>query len=272
MRHADAVAALAGRERIVVSPARAVRSEGRIGAESRGVADAELESLGAAVFGVAAEGVATGEAVAAEGALVVAGFEVDLPRRVSYVVKVGEIWRWGTYAIVMSIEVGLALELLRAGIVTHHCGTRVRVLALGIVRLEVGFPVVAALEELAAYATLVRRLFRGRPLALLLDASATWKNRLHIESGQATVRAGVEFGDVARGVGFRPFGWLCAVEIFGLSCQWVGIALIGEWALRGETTLENVLVARILVPVTTCFFDLDSWGIGAVGAALRVCF
>ena len=42
------------------------------------VPDAELEALGAAVFGVAAEGVAAGEAVAAEGAFVVSSLQMDL--------------------------------------------------------------------------------------------------------------------------------------------------------------------------------------------------
>ena len=121
----------------------------------------------------------------------------------------------------MSIEVGFALELLRARIVARHCGTRVRVLALGIVRLEVGFPVVAALEEFAAHATFVGCLFGCRPLALLLDASVA--RETDIESGKASVRARVEFGDVACGVIFGPFGRLRAVEIFGLRGEWVWV-------------------------------------------------
>lgn len=80
MRQSDAVAALAGWERSKGPAGGVVRRERRaVWAESsRRVADPELESLRAAVFGMAAEGVATREAMAAEGALVVAGFEVDL--------------------------------------------------------------------------------------------------------------------------------------------------------------------------------------------------
>lgn len=87
MRQSDAVAALAGGERSKGPAGRVVRSEGSaVRAESgRRVADPELESLRAAVFGMTAEGVATSEAIPAEGALVVARFEVHLQGRVSYV-------------------------------------------------------------------------------------------------------------------------------------------------------------------------------------------
>ena len=97
----------------------------------------------------------------------------------------------------MPVEIGLALELLRARVAAHHRGARVRVLALGIVRLEVGFPVVTSLEELAADATLVGGLLGSGPLTLLLDASHAGQNGLDVESWKASVGAGVEVGDVA---------------------------------------------------------------------------
>jgi hypothetical protein len=140
----------------------------RVGGVGDGVgADADVEALGAAVFGVAAEGVAAGKLVAAEGADVVAGFQVDL--RSALVGGCCREGRGGAYGVKMSVEVGLALKLLRARRVADHGGAWVRVLAVWVVRLHVRFPVVAAFEKLAASVALVGRFFWRGPLALLLD-------------------------------------------------------------------------------------------------------
>ena len=132
----------------------------------------------------------------------------------------------------MPVEVGLALELLRARVVAHHRSTRVRVLALGIVRLEVGFPVVASLEELAADAALVGGFLGSGPLTLLLDASHAGENRLNVELGKASVGAGVEIGDVARCVRFRPLGGLRSVELLGLRSEpFTGLFNFHSWGV-----------------------------------------
>ena len=70
----------------------------------------------------------------------------------------------------MPVEVRFSLEFLRARRASAHGRTRMGVLALRIVRLHVRFPVVAALEELAADATLVGGLLGSGALPLLLDA------------------------------------------------------------------------------------------------------
>lgn len=90
------------------------------------------------------------EAVPAEGAPVVAGFEMD--------------------AIVVTIQVRLSLELFGAGLAADHGCAWMRVLALRVVSLHVRFPIVASLEELAADPALVGCFLGSGPLALLLDA------------------------------------------------------------------------------------------------------
>lgn len=257
--HADTVGTRAGREG-GEGPARSG------GGHGGGVTDTKLEALGAAVFGVAAESIATGEAVAAEVALMVARFEMDLGAVRERVVDQTKLGLWNTYRVVVSIEICLALELLRAGIVAHHRGARVRVLAFGIVRLEVGFPVVAALKQLAAHTTFVSRLFWGGPLALLLDARHAGENRLHVKLGKSAIGAGVKFGNVASRVVFRPLRGLCSVQVFGLGCKSIGASGVGERSIGGESSLQNMFTAR-LVPLLVAF-HFYSGSIGAVGTAL----
>ena len=137
----------------------------------------------------------------------------------------------GTYGIIMSVEVCLALELLRARVVAHHGGTRVRVLAFRVVRLHVGLPIVAALEELSAHSAFVGRFFGGGPLTLLLDPGDAGKDGLDAEARQLAVGTGVQFGEVARRVVLGPFRRLSAVDIFGLGPERVGTGRVGEGAL-----------------------------------------
>ena len=84
------------------------------------------------------------------------------------------IARLQVHAVVVAIKVCFALKLLGARLVTNHGGTWVRILALWVVCLHVRLPIVAPFEEFATDSTLMGRLFRCGPLALLLDAVDTW--------------------------------------------------------------------------------------------------
>lgn len=80
------------------------------------------------------------------------------------------------YAIIMPVQVGFSLELLRAeGVADHGCA-RVRIFTFWVVCLHVRFPVVASLEEFAADTALMCCFLGGGPLALLLDAVDTGQN------------------------------------------------------------------------------------------------
>ena len=74
-----------------------------------------------------------------------------------------------TYAVVMSVEVRLALKSLGAWRVSNSSRARVWILSIGIVRLHVRLPIVATLEKLSADTAFVCSFFRCCPLTLLLD-------------------------------------------------------------------------------------------------------
>lgn len=112
----------------------------------------------------------------------------------------------------MSIEVGLALELLGTKGAANHMRARVWILAFWVVSLHVRLPIVGALEKLSTDTTFMRSLFRSCPLALLLDTGRTGQNGLHAERWEATVGRCVKLGDIAGGVIFRPLYWLRAVK------------------------------------------------------------
>ena len=225
LRHACTVRTCARRRKAGERPSGSGVGDGRC------LADPKLEPFGAAILGMTAESIPTSEAVTAQVAFVVASFEMDL---VVMLVGAPLQTRLGsTYRIKMSIEVGLALEFLGAGIVTHHRGTRVRILALGIVRLEVRFPVVTTLEELAANPTFMGGLFWSRPLPFLLDARYTWKDGLHIKSRKSAVCRGMKFGDVTSRVVLGPLCRLCSIQVLGLRGESVLASGVGERPLRG---------------------------------------
>ena len=91
-----------------------------------------------------------GEAIPAQGAPVIARLEMD--------------------AVVVTVQIRLALELFAAGLVADHGGAGMRIFALRVVSFHVRFPVVAAFEELAADSALVGGFLGSGPLALLLDS------------------------------------------------------------------------------------------------------
>ena len=146
-----------------------------------------------------------------------------------------------------------------------------RVLALGIVRLHVGFPVVATLEQLPADAALVRRLLRSGSLSLLLDARSTRQDGLNVESRDFTIGACGELGNVAGRVYFRPLRGLVAVDVFGLRGQSGHAVAVIQGTLRRQSPLKDVLVVGRRIPFTS-FFHLHSWSIGAFGSALGIGF
>ena len=152
----------------------------------------------------------------------------------------------------MSIEIGLALEFLGARCVPDHGRARVRVFALGIVRVHVRLVVVAALEEFAADVAFVSGFFGSGPLTLLLDAGDAGEDGLHVESRQSTVA--VEAGDVPGRVRFGPFAR--AVQVLGVRGQrGCGLRICGE-AVGRQGALKDVLVARGLIPLLLLGFHL----------------
>jgi len=96
----------------------------------------------------------------------------------------------------MPVKVRLALESLAAWRVTHDGGARVRVLAVRIVCLHVGLPVVATLEELATDSALVSGLLGSGPLPLLLESADAGEDRLHIVLRHCYRLNGVHLGHV----------------------------------------------------------------------------
>lgn len=92
-----------------------------------------------------------------------------------------------------------------------------RVFALGVVGLQMRFPVVAPLEQFAADVAFVRGFLGCRPLTLLLDARAVGQHGRHVKSRQAAVGTGVKLGDEAGGVGLGPVrAWGGTVQVVGL--------------------------------------------------------
>lgn len=106
----------------------------------------------------------------------------------------------------MPVKVRFPLELLLTWRIARRGGTRMRVLALWIVRLHVRLPIVAPLEQLATDSALVGRFFRSGSLPLLLDTINAWYHRLIVESWKTANRDGLLPGQVSRAV---SFGTLC---------------------------------------------------------------
>ena len=198
-----------------------------------GLADPELEALRTAVFRVAAQGVAAREAVPAQRTLVVASLQVDLGSGMLVKPIEWEMKGAKSYAVVVPVEVRFSLEFLGAGRASAHGRTRMGILALRVVRLHVGFPVVAALEELAADATLVSGLLGRGSLALLLDARSAGEDGLHVESRKSSVGSCGKLGDVAACVGLRPIGGRRAIEVLGLGSEGIHSRGVAHRSLGG---------------------------------------
>lgn len=171
------------------------------------------------------------------------------------------------YTIIMSVEIGLALEFLRAWCISDHSGTRMWIFPIWIVRLHVGLPVVATLEQLSADMTLVRCFLRCRPLTLLFDSVHAWQHTCGLYVSPPLVLVILQsdrIGDCAR---FWP---LClAIDVFTGRSRRRDTGRIGRQALRGHASLETVFVARCRMPLASIFY-LHTGSVCKFGSMLRV--
>lgn len=81
----------------------------------------------------------------------------------------------------MPVQVRLSLKFLVAWSIANHGGTWVGIFALRVVGLQMRLPVVAPLEQLAAYSAFMSGFFGSCPLTLLLDAVYTWQRGPRVE-------------------------------------------------------------------------------------------
>ena len=140
--------------------------------------------------------------------LVIPRFEVNLGDD-QYVDQCLESFK--TYAIIVPVEIRLPLKFLRALRVPNLSRTRMRVLALRIVSLHMGFPVVASFKELATHLALVRSFLRSSPLTLLLNTANTRQDRCAVVGSTASAFGIVKINWVASSFGPRPVCSLCTV-------------------------------------------------------------
>lgn len=130
-----------------------------------------------------------------------------------------------TYAIIMPLQVGFALELFLAPRVAIHGRARVGVFSLWIVGLHVRFVVVAPFEEFAAHGTLVRRIgLRGR-FALSRG----------IGSGAAGNHRHMRWAGVPRIMQIGRVGWSVCAAPAGLAARmidWRAHRSNGRWVRR----------------------------------------